>query len=186
MQSFIIAKDDQIQALKSELETLKNEATKDHQIASDKVILELQAKLASLTEENEALLAQRKSLARSKDSLQKDFEKLKRELDATAAEHQSNIQRLTQANERLTASISEGELARAQVSDEMAQLNERMKEQERQSDIARQEMQKKLDESKNMFQLRHFLDEAPTPVDNSTQTPVLELTNQEVQTVTFI
>lgn len=57
MQTFIMAKDDQLQALKSELEALRRETNREQQIASDKVVSELQAKVASLTEENEALLA---------------------------------------------------------------------------------------------------------------------------------
>jgi chromosome segregation ATPase len=47
-------------------------------------------------------VAQRKTLAKSKDSLAKDFEKFIRDYDAQKVDFQQNIERLSAANARVT------------------------------------------------------------------------------------
>jgi hypothetical protein len=55
----------------------------------------MEAEIMHVKDDNEALVAQRKTLTRANESLTKDFEKLKRDTDAQANEFQQIIHRLS-------------------------------------------------------------------------------------------
>ena len=61
----------------------------------------MQQQIKELSEENESLLAQRKTISKSKESVTKDLEKLMKEFDIQKADYQANLDRLTQANHRI-------------------------------------------------------------------------------------
>ncbi len=67
----------------------------------------MEAEIAQLRDENEALVAQRKTLSKGKESLTRDLDKLKKENDAHIVEFQQNIDRLSKANERLNRQVEE-------------------------------------------------------------------------------
>ena len=69
-------------------------------------------------------MAQRKTLAKSKDSLAKDFEKFIRDYDAQKVDFQQNIERLSAANARVTQQMEEGEVEREALRRDKVKLEE--------------------------------------------------------------
>ena len=66
-----------------------------------------EAEVAQLKDDNDALVAQRKTLTKGKESLTRDLDKLKKENDAQIVLFQQNIDRLSQANDRLNLQLQE-------------------------------------------------------------------------------
>ena len=66
-----------------------------------------EAEVAQLKDDNDALVAQRKTLTKGKESLTRDLDKLKKENDAHIVLFQQNIDRLSQANDRLNLQLQE-------------------------------------------------------------------------------
>ncbi|CDW77286.1 UNKNOWN [Stylonychia lemnae] len=151
IQQYLQMKEDEVAQQRVELRKLVLQLQEQQQMNQQPVIdtaqvQQLEQRIKDLTDENESLLVQRKTLTKNKDSVVKDLEKVKKEFNEMKADYEQNIQRLKQANDRMIEQNNQSELEKDQIIQQKHQLLEKIGHLENQMTVEREQNEKRIQE----------------------------------------